>query len=436
MEMVDEYVMREVGDWDDEFVARARFKAFSGQRSDWEPHFYFWRDLIFKVASHLGIFIIQPSQVRSSWFVRGGLTPLCIDHVLIEMHKRGDLFRIEDLVDPTTIPRIPQLLQTFSRLIPVFRSLPPDQILQKPLILKTLMEERAAQVIRHLSQNHWTPYCVITIENFQSICNGSVEASAILTYLSGIGKARLLSTHIDYIKGVKISLAPVVVPIVSELDSNVLHLSWTAENLQRQLDVIDQCWQRSRKGAIAFKQSGNKQAAVRCVRQLKSTSISRDKCNSLLNNVEEVLGVISNVESTKQVSEAIRIGARAIKEIGISVEEVQLTLQELDESVAFQKEVEEALESFQLEHPDIEDESVLEELKKLELEMADETPHIQILGTRVNTSAKGERNTRSNESVKNTISEDKLEGAAEKVYSEETVETLSNNLSNIKLEAA
>ncbi|KAK9136522.1 hypothetical protein Sjap_007116 [Stephania japonica] len=435
MGIVDEFVKREVGDWDDEVVARARFKAFSGQTSDWEPHFFFWRDLIFNVARHLGIFIIQPSQVTNSWFVRGGLTPLCIDHVLIEMHKRGDLFRIQDLVDPTTA-RIPQLLQRFAHLIGVSRSCPPHQILQNPLLLKTLMEERAAQVIKHLSENHWTPYCVITMENFQSICNGSDEASAILTYLSGVGKARLLSTHTDYIKGVKISLAPVVVPIVSELDSNVLHLSWTAEKLQQQLDVIDQRWERSRKGAIAFKQSGNKLAALRCVRQLKSTSESRDKCNSLLNKVEEVLGVISNAESTKQVSEVIRIGARAIKEVGISVEEVQLSMQELDESVAFQKEVEEALESFQLEHPNIEDEPVLAELKKLELEIADETPHIHILGTPGNTLAKGERDTRSNESVKNTISVNKLEGAAEKVYSEETVETLSNNLSNIKLEAA
>lgn len=44
-----------------------------------------------------------------------------------------------------------------------------------------------------------------------------------------------------------------------------------------------------------------------------------------------------------QVSEAIQIGARAIKDNSISIEEVHAHLQELDESVASQKQVEEAL---------------------------------------------------------------------------------------------
>ena len=44
-----------------------------------------------------------------------------------------------------------------------------------------------------------------------------------------------------------------------------------------------------------------------------------------------------------QVTEAIQIGVRAIKENKISVEEVQLCLEELDESINSQKLVENAL---------------------------------------------------------------------------------------------
>lgn len=58
-----EYLRKEVLDWDDEVKLIARYKAFSGQRSDWEPLYLFWRDLILKVARHLHIFIIRPSQV-------------------------------------------------------------------------------------------------------------------------------------------------------------------------------------------------------------------------------------------------------------------------------------------------------------------------------------------------------------------------------------
>ncbi|KAK1317372.1 hypothetical protein QJS10_CPA05g00062 [Acorus calamus] len=31
-----EFIRREVPDWDDDIVSAARFKALSGQRSDWE----------------------------------------------------------------------------------------------------------------------------------------------------------------------------------------------------------------------------------------------------------------------------------------------------------------------------------------------------------------------------------------------------------------
>lgn len=47
-----------------------------------------------------------------------------------------------------------------------------------------------------------------------------------------------------------------------------------------------------------------------------------------------------------QVTEAIQIGARAIKENRISVEEVQLRLQELEDSIDLQKQVDNALGNF------------------------------------------------------------------------------------------
>lgn len=87
------FVRREVADWDDEAKSRARFKALSGQRSDWEPLYCFWRDLILKTARHLHIFIISPSRLSHHWFRRrpDGLSPLCLDRVLLEMHRAGDL---------------------------------------------------------------------------------------------------------------------------------------------------------------------------------------------------------------------------------------------------------------------------------------------------------------------------------------------------------
>jgi len=54
----------EVPDWDDEVVARARYKGFTGQRADWENRLHFWKGLVVKCARQLGLVAIEPSQVR------------------------------------------------------------------------------------------------------------------------------------------------------------------------------------------------------------------------------------------------------------------------------------------------------------------------------------------------------------------------------------
>lgn len=406
-----EFVRKEVRDWDEEEVARARFKAFSGQREDWEHHFLFWRDLIFKVARHLRLFVIHPSEVKS-WFVRGGLMPLCIDNVLLEMYNNGDIFTSGDLMTSTS-RRLYQVFKRVGHFIGMSKSSHPQEILADHLILRPLLQERATEVIKLLSDSHWTSTCVITMAKFQSICEGSDEASIIQNYLSGCGKVRHLSIRkIDLIEGVKVSLVSTAVPNVSSLDYDSLYLIWTTEKLQQQLSVIDQRYEKARRSALGSLKSGNKPAAQRHIRLSKMISETRAKCTVLLNRVEEVLGVIENAESTKQVSEAIQIGARAIKENAISIEEVHVHLEELNESVASQKQVEDALESMPLQYTDIEDEDVEEEFKKLELELGDEIAHVP--------------------------NAEPVEGShsGKEVRLQESVEVINDTFSNLKLEAA
>jgi hypothetical protein len=53
-----------------------------------------------------------------------------------------------------------------------------------------------------------------------------------------------------------------------------------------------------------------------------------------------------NLVSCWQVSEAILIGAQAVKDNRMSVEEVEFCLQELEESIESQKQVDKALGTF------------------------------------------------------------------------------------------
>uniref|UniRef100_A0A1J3HHP0 Charged multivesicular body protein 7 n=1 Tax=Noccaea caerulescens TaxID=107243 RepID=A0A1J3HHP0_NOCCA len=372
-----EFIRREVPDWDDEVVATARFKAFSGQRSDWELRFQFWRDLIMKVSRQLGVFVIDPVQVKQSWFDRGGMTPLCIDHVLLLMHNEGDVVRINELEDQGS-GRISRLLWTVRNLM-VQSSVKPGAILENKLVIVSLLKEKAAHVVKLLSEGHWTSTCVVTLNKFRNLCNGSnEEASAILSHLSGCGKAHKVSINRgEVIEGVKVSLSETALPSISNLDCDILHLLRTTEKLQDQLEVMDQRCETSKKSALASLKSGHKKVALRHVRELKLATESREKCTSLLNRVEEVLNTISDSESTKMVSEAIKTGAKVMKDIKISADEVHDCLEEIEETIESQKQVEKALESAPYSDVVDDEEDIEEEFMKLEMELESESSHVK-----------------------------------------------------------
>ncbi|CAN6467117.1 unnamed protein product [Victoria cruziana] len=404
-----EFIKEEVPDWDDDIVSAVRFKAFSGQRSDWEPKYWFWRDLIIKIARHLGITVIHASELRKNWFVRNGLTPLCMDRVLLEMYNDGDILRFRDLKDPSG----GTLYGLFKRALNLVAAKRSDEILEEPLILPTLVKERATEIISSLSETNWTSCCVITMGKFRGLCKGADEATAIFSYLCESAQARyLLITKGERIEGMKLSLLAQPVPAATRLDYDTLHLVWTVERLQQQLDVVNSRYRKSKDAAVASLKCGNRQDAQRHVRHLKLATDSRSKCISLLNRVEEVLGVIADAEATKKATEAIQIGARSIKENGISVEEVHLCLQELTESIDSQKQAEEILASapFPMHDVDMDDEEIEEEFKKLETELG--------------------------ESVEPTQMDEGVSARVRHVKNEELVESLGNALSRVTLEPA
>ena len=90
--LVREFIREKVPDWDNEVVATARFKAFSGQKSDWEPRYLFWRDLILTIAHQFNFIFLKPSEIKNQWFSRGGLAPLCLDHVLVFLSTKMFFF--------------------------------------------------------------------------------------------------------------------------------------------------------------------------------------------------------------------------------------------------------------------------------------------------------------------------------------------------------
>ncbi|XP_076892945.1 uncharacterized protein LOC143544838 [Bidens hawaiensis] len=357
---VRELIRKQVPDWDSDVMVATRFKAFSGQKSDWEPRYHFWKELIIKIAQHLNTFIIHSSVVRNVWFNHGGLVPLCIDTVLVEMYDSGDLLRSSDLIDPKS-GQLVQLFHKVRHFLPASRSAIP---LEDEFIVSSLLQEKCDEVVKILSEDHWTSSCIVTMNKFRVICGGAKQASVILSHLSKCGKAKYLTIRRnDLIEGVKVSLSSKTISGTTSSDYDVLHLTWTAEKLQLQIDMIDQLCNKSKTSALASLKSGNKVIARRHARELKLSSDRREKCDVLLRRVEEVLRAIADAEDSKEVFEAIKSGTKAMKDKMITIEEVQHCLDDLDETISSQKQVDKVLGS--VSSYDDFDEDLEDELDKL-----------------------------------------------------------------------
>ncbi|CAH9058340.1 unnamed protein product [Cuscuta europaea] len=420
MKVVAEFLGKEVKDWGNEDKMRYRFKALSGQRSDWEPLYVFWRDLIIKVSRHLNTFIIHPRHVKHLWFCHGAVSPLCLDRVLVEMYNYGDISLVPNLSVQTTEGwRLSQILRKAAYLVGLSRgSTPVECLVEDCYVLTPLLKEKSEEVVKYFSENHWTPSCIVTMRKFQETCGGQKEASAILSYLSDCHKAKyLVITKNDRIEGVKVCLDSGSASNITTKDYNVLHLIWTVEKLEQQLQLIDQRYEKTRKSALAYLKCGNKSAALRCAKELKLVSQSRDKCTNLLERVEDVLRLIADAESSKKVSEAIQISVQALKDNQISIEEVTMCLDDLDESIDSLKQVDNVLGSH-LALTEIEEEEVEDEFMKLEAEI-EVQPSQNPIQYGINNSSNALTDALSNLSLKEN-------GASEKVK-EHSIKTTSKN---------
>lgn len=92
---------------------------------------------------------------------------------------------------------------------------------------------------------------------------------------------------------------------------------------------------------------------------------------ALLDQVEKVLQVIADTESSKKVLEAMQSSKHALLENQISLEEVELCLQEVDDNIDSLKRLDDALGS-KATYTEVDDEDIEGELSKLQLEIKSE----------------------------------------------------------------
>lgn len=374
------FLRTEVPDWDDEVVSRARYKGFTGQRTDWENRLQFWKDLVVKSARELGLVAIEPSKVQHLWFLREGITPLGISTVLTEMRKSGELQTREELMRPqATLAQYTGSVfkQVFTWVGGQVRGASagaqPGSELPDMLIVTPLLQERSSLVIKALSEDEWRHVCVVTMTRFRELCGSSEAADILIAVLINQGRARHIKLEgKENIEGIKIALKDEPIPAVIEIDGHVLRLYWTLERLQQQLNILDVRAASSRAATVLALKSGDKKGALRHARRLKVLTTSKGKCETFVDRIDEVLTSIADAEATRKVTDAVKVGMQAIKENHVTLAEVQTCLEEVDEAISQQRETQTALGEAPI-VTDADDTDLEEEFLLLEAELENDS---------------------------------------------------------------
>ncbi|CAM6110918.1 unnamed protein product [Calypogeia fissa] len=372
-----DFLEKEVPDWKDDDFARGRFKAFTGQKQDWEEKLNFWMDLTVKVARHLDLIVIDTHSVQQKWFIRDGVVPMGLEHVLVEMKKAGELVTVEQVLagGPSTFQWVGAMLKkTISWAVIGYAE--SELPVEERLVVNTILQEKVSQFLKILADGQYSSECIATLAKIKQLCGGSEEAELVVGRLLVQNKARFVRVAGgDQIEGFKISVNEKPVTPVSENDCHILQLQWTMEVLQLRLSTLDGRISMARNSVIKSSKAGLKREALRYVRSMKLLQLSREQCAGSMDKIEHVLSLIADAETTKKVSEAIQVGTTAMKDNHVSLEEVQHTLSELDEAITLQKETEEALAWPPLSTNEMDDDAALdEELALLEAELESEEP--------------------------------------------------------------
>ncbi|XWS76745.1 hypothetical protein CRYUN_Cryun01aG0204200 [Craigia yunnanensis] len=85
------------------------------------------------------------------------------------MYNEGEIIRNSDVADPYS-GRIAQLFWKVKGLMNRSTMTPEGILLEDRVVLTTLLKEKADEVVKCLSESHWTSCCIVMRKKFESMC--------------------------------------------------------------------------------------------------------------------------------------------------------------------------------------------------------------------------------------------------------------------------
>ena len=362
-----------VPQWRDDTLIQSLFANLPNREvkpEAFEQKYSFWKDLIISMTKERllsgSVFKFKSKDLSGS-FKRGGLQPICLNGVIMEMQSEGLAFDASDIqlsgskrssivggMFNWIFGSLKMIISGGSQEESLDDSFLKNDELEAKIptwiILPSLLKEQRNVIKDYLNSSHMP----LTFEEFHELVNESrrkeglveiVEKDDILLILKYLNSEKLLS-YAPIVEKIsdEVVLAIKIKGTVSNVDFDIVKLKKLHSKLNYQVNELSDRIKELRDLARKTLQISNdrKMAMYQLKRKALLEKVQGERLNSL-HSVDEILLRISSVSDEAMILEAYKTGANTLKELLPNVKDVDEVVDRLQGLIADHDEITQAL---------------------------------------------------------------------------------------------
>lgn len=353
------YLEEHVPQWKDDVLIQSLFANLPNREvkpEAFKQKYSFWKDVLISMTRERllsgSVFKFETKNLSCS-FKRGGLQPICLNGIILEMINEGIA---EDLMKSKRISIVGGMVSWIYGSLKTILIGEDDgnyqsddslsdfgSIIPETIILPSLFKEQFEILKDFLSSNHLMPF---TFEEFHEIINESrrreglveiVEKEDVLLFLKYLSEKKIVN-YLPTIEKMNsdsdlVTFAIKVNGKVTAVDFDIVKMKRLHNKLLEQVnelsDGIRELSEAARKSVLFDK----KMALYHLKRKGLLEKVQGDRMNSL-HAVDELLMRISSLSDDAMILEAYKSGAKTLKGLLPDVEEAAGVVQDLQEIIA------------------------------------------------------------------------------------------------------
>ncbi|XP_013786710.1 charged multivesicular body protein 7-like [Limulus polyphemus] len=348
--------------WEDDVRMNLLFSSFRNKEVNpkgWTDKMMFWTSLILKwnKLSKSATFSLHKLNMV---FQRNGQIPQCLDIVLEEMKRQGQIQSLDNFIfenqRKTWLNRGADLLIRkpirwgLNLLLSTVRwSDPPNEIFVNVMFLKDMADQVLTRCQNQIV-SEWTDSILSEEELWQQckdICPLMETFELVVMILDKQNHLRILQhsekeEKIIRFQNRKTNLSS---PL-SELEVGILNLKQVKQKLEDDIEKLQEEYKGLRDEAQLAVRDKQKNKAANLLRKKKITELSMEKKQKTLENIEGLLHRLQEADSENMVLKGYETGVQVLKSMSdrdLSWNKIDTTLTDLEEVLQNETEIREAM---------------------------------------------------------------------------------------------